>query len=884
MADNNRPVGRKKTYGNGTGGVHKRGEGLGTGPVGSQNGYNGHGNAGSGYQNLGSQKPSGNGRRMNRAAKGGVPMFVIVIIVALYLMKSCGSGTQMALPESGYSNTVESPSSSQQTTQSSASTQGQEAVDWSQYFGNNAPYSGQSTQAASVSSIASNEGKLDTSVASGSRKKYTQIKGDGTDKVTVMIYMCGADLESKSGMATKDLQEMIAGAPNNMNLIVYTGGARKWNNNVISADVNQVYQLQGSGLKRLEENAGNGAMTDPNTLLKFLQYSKKNFPANRYELVFWNHGGGSVSGYGYDEKNPRSGSMTLDQIKQALEASGMKFDFIGFDACLMATLENGLMLADYADYMIASEETEPGLGWYHTNWVKMLDQDPSVPTVKVGKQIVDDFVNVSAQQCRGQKTTLSVVDLAELSNTVPDKFTAFSKSISDLITQKEYKTVSNARSDAREFATTSVIDQIDLVDLANRIGNEEGAALNEALLGSVKYNLTSRNMTNAYGLSIYFPYRKINMVDKAVQTYNLINLDTSYAKAVQEFAHLEASGQVAAGGSSSASPYGSIFGDLGGNYGSLQDLFGGYTTGGSTSTGSGTSSGSGSASGSGSSASYGGGYSSYGDLFGSGSSSSYGTQEMIGTLIGQFLSNGGLDMLTGLTSSNTGFLSDRELSEQDTIDYITENHFDVTNLEWQKDEKGMYTMALPEDQWSLVHDLDLNVFVDDGEGYIDLGLDNTFGFDENGALIGNTDGTWLAIDDQIVHYQHLDTVGDADDYTITGRVPCLLNGERADLLIVFDSDNEAGYIAGATYEYVNGETDTVAKNIESLQPGDTIQYLCDYYSYDGDFQDAYYLGEEQVVDDDMPITNNKIGSPTKVTYRFTDIYNQAYWTPAIEEK
>ncbi|MCR5235609.1 MAG: hypothetical protein K6E34_00220 [Lachnospiraceae bacterium] len=36
------------------------------------------------------------------------------------------------------------------------------------------------------------------------------------------------------------------------------------------------------------------------------------------------------------------------------------FDFIGFDACLMATVETAYMLSPYADYMIASEEFEPG--------------------------------------------------------------------------------------------------------------------------------------------------------------------------------------------------------------------------------------------------------------------------------------------------------------------------------------------------------------------------------------------------------------------------------------------------------------------------------------------------------------------------------------------
>ena len=81
--------------------------------------------------------------------------------------------------------------------------------------------------------------------------------------------------------------------------------------------------------------------------------------------------------------------MTLSQISKALRDGGVKFDFVGFDACLMATAETALMLNPYADYMIASEETEPGIGWYYTNWLTALGSNTSIPTVDLGKKIVD---------------------------------------------------------------------------------------------------------------------------------------------------------------------------------------------------------------------------------------------------------------------------------------------------------------------------------------------------------------------------------------------------------------------------------------------------------------------------------------------------------------
>ncbi|MEE3476996.1 MAG: clostripain-related cysteine peptidase, partial [Candidatus Cryptobacteroides sp.] len=247
----------------------------------------------------------------------------------------------------------------------------------------------------------------------------------------------------------------------------------------------------------LEADMGNSSMTDPSCLSRFIKYCAKNYPANRNMLIFWDHGGGSLSGYGYDELKPSSGSMDLGGINDALSSAGVKFDFIGFDACLMATVETDLMCAEYADYLIASEETEPGLGWYYTNWLSALSDNTSMETIEIGKMIADDFVKVCAKQVAGQKTTLSIVDLAELSQTVGDEFKNFSNSTKDLIKLEQYAKVSQARSNTREFSPSSKLDQVDLVHFAKNVGTDEGNALAETVLSAVKYNRTSSNMVRS---------------------------------------------------------------------------------------------------------------------------------------------------------------------------------------------------------------------------------------------------------------------------------------------------------------------------------------------------------------------------------------------------
>ncbi len=823
MAD--RPVGRKKNVGTGGSGVHKRGDGLGTGPVGSSDGYSSSSSASS----------SGSGAP-HRSSGGRSPLFMIIVLAILLLGGGGGLSSLLGGGGSSYTDTSTSSQYTNTTTQTSSGTTtttgstsaGSTLSSLSQLFGGYGAYSGGSSASAAWSDTA-NTGKLNTSVADSARDKRTVIKGNGEDVITIMVYMCGADLESRSAMATKDIQEMLkADIGDNINLIVYTGGARQWQNNVVSSSTNQIYQIKNGKMSLLKDNVGNLPMTKPSTLSDFIKWTAANYPADRFDLIFWNHGGGSTGGYGYDERFSTAGAMSLAGINTALKDGGVTFDFVGFDTCLMATVENALVVSNYADYLVASEETEPGVGWYYTDWLTALGSNTSMETIQIGKNIIDSFTSACAQTCPGQKTTLSLIDLAELSQTVPQELADFSKNTTEMIKGNEYSSVSTARSSSREFASSSRIDQIDLVDFANRMGTDEAKELAEALKNAIKYNRTSSNMTNAYGLSIYFPYQKTSKVDSMVDTYDAIGMDDEYAKCIENFASMETAGQVAAGGTSSAMP--SLFGELSGQTGSNASA------------------------------------------------------EMITQLLTTFLSSD-FSSVSGLSSSNTGFLG-RSLDVEHAAEYIAANNFDSSALIWTTNDAGEDIISLSESQWSQVKNLTFNMFYDDGEGYVDLGMDNTFEFDEAGNLLAPTDKTWLAIDGQIVAYYVIDVQGDESSYAITGRVPCYLNGERTNLILVFDTDNENGYVAGACTDYKEGETETIAKNITELNEGDTIDFVCDYYGYDKTYQDSYYLGEQMVVSgamSDMVIENLPVGDGTVLeTYCFTDIYGQNYWTPALK--
>ena len=854
----NRPSGRGKKIIGKTDHVQKKEEGLGTGkPVGKDVSY-------SKRRGQGSQGSAQSSGQMNRAVTRGLGGggILILLVVGYFLIKMLGGGAASS-GSSGSSGSGSSSGlnllsgfSSLMGGGSSGSSSGSSGLDLSSVFGG---FSGGGSASTGWDRTA-NVGKLNNDVVSGSRSKYTKLKGNGKDTVTIMLYMCGTDLESKSGMATNDLKEIAAATISpNVNIIVHTGGCKQWKISGISNSVNQIYQLKYDESKKqnvmacLESDFGKDSMVKPSTLTSFIKYCTKNFPADRQMLIFWDHGGGSVSGYGYDEKNSSLGSMGLSGIDTALKNAGTKFDVVGFDACLMATLETGLMLNDYADFMLASEETEPGIGWYYTKWVTALSKNTSISTLDLGKQVIDDFVDECNRRCAGQKTTLSLVDLAELSATAPKSLKDFASSTSKLLSGSDYKQVSDARSATREFASSSKIDQVDLVNLCDKLGTKESKALAEALLSAVKYNKTSSSMSNAYGLSIYFPYQRTSYVKSAVSTYSAIGLGDEYSRCIQQFATLGAGGQASSGG--------------GFDIGSL--------------------------------------------LGGSGSSTGSSGLD-IGSLLGGLIGGRSLDLdLTTATET------------------IEANQFDA-NLNWT-DYEGYQVISLTPEQWSQVHSLKLNVFLNDGEGYINLGLDTQYTLSDDGRLVGEYDCTWVAIgisDDgseenvknvQPVMFNYESELLEGNLLTTTGTVPVLLNGELANLLVEFVDNVSTGEtisakVTGVRYDYGQPTGEDSTPNSEAkgtdLQDGDKIEFVCDYYTLDGEFQDSYVFGDpityrllnagEQFDpngDELSPENPNYVPKGNLIigytdmsdlkndlvaTYLLTDIYNNEYWTAPMK--
>ena len=253
-------------------------------------------------------------------------------------------------------------------------------------------------------------------------KKTSGVEKKG--KKLLAVYMVGSDLESGDMAGTSDLFEMIEGKKNlssdNLEIIIAFGGAAKpgWEgmkiatfDQIIEDSKDKIFgNLKGGYLY----NAPGAHMGDENTLTFYLKFLNEHHTGYQSTfLVLWNHGA-SYFGYGNDE-NFNGDGLTLKEIDHAFaENHKKKFNLIGFDACLMASLEVAEVMKTYTDFLLASEETEPGHGW---NWKEVvLSYGEEKEITKAGERMIDNYILDESHPIQDVGKTLSLADLKHFDN------------------------------------------------------------------------------------------------------------------------------------------------------------------------------------------------------------------------------------------------------------------------------------------------------------------------------------------------------------------------------------------------------------------------------------------------------------------------------------
>lgn len=366
---------------------------------------------------------------------------------------------------------------------------------------------------------------------------------------TVMIYVNGSDLETKAGEASGDIGEMIeSGIGKNVNVIIQTMGTKEWQDYGISSKTSQTYKIENGKLKLIRDDLGQLDCTSAKTLSEFIGFCKSSYPADRYMLIFWDHGGGPVYGFGYDEwQTDENASLTLAEMTAAFsEHNDIRFDLIGMDCCIMASMETLYAFAPYCKYALLSEDFESGLGWSYARWMKHLEEHPGISTPLLGKYIVDDIVKTNEEEYGGDSACLGLFNVS----TAKSLYTAwktYAYKNEDALLNKNYSRPHMAK--GRGFwdlwgfdesdVTLSDYYITDILALVENVDNDsdEAKSLMSALKAAVAYYGHTSDKNELTGLAVSLPYGDTYFYSQLKDVYTDIGFEKEYIDWLGQFVY-----------------------------------------------------------------------------------------------------------------------------------------------------------------------------------------------------------------------------------------------------------------------------------------------------------------------------------------------------------
>jgi Clostripain family len=380
---------------------------------------------------------------------------------------------------------------------------------------------------------------------------------------TWLVYMAGDN--NLEGAGKEDLDEMKeVGSSSELNIIVQ-----------FDTEENKTtrYLVEKNKLTVIDEMPGVNT-GDPKILTDFIKWGTAKYPAQHYMVDVWNHGGGwenLPSDYDYEglraskpalaskikrlrrslfrttienihERSPEERAIAIDvgahdyldnkELRSAvLNAlpNGKKIDILGCDACLMNMIEICYENKDIANFMVGSEETEPGAGWPYNTILKKLSETPQTSPADLAKIITQDYgqyYEKNGSPISDKTATQSALDLNQIeavATSLNELANILIKNIGVIAGQ-----VSLARDKAQKFSEYP--EYVDLISFLNELVKwlpdnqaEAKSAVNKTLAvlsqTSNKFILANStwglNVKRASGVSIYFPSSEQYLTDYA---------------------------------------------------------------------------------------------------------------------------------------------------------------------------------------------------------------------------------------------------------------------------------------------------------------------------------------------------------------------------------
>lgn len=382
-------------------------------------------------------------------------------------------------------------------------------------------------------------------------------------KFTLALHMAADNNLYTAGL--DDINEMEAGlASDDLNIIVLFDGSKQGDSKIykIKRDSNgydrniisEVIDDKGEIIPASKEiDSG-----DPAVFNKFVNWVTKNYASEKNFIEIWNHGSGIYKAKtAVNEKNyPLNGSsfvakpvkdtnssfssnfdrnfnaknnfssksfasddnggeMQLRDLIPAMKIAtgnlGRKVDIFGFDTCLMGHVETAYQLKDYANYLVASEELEPGDGWDYQAWFKALSANPGMSPAQIATSLVETYEKsyMPGGSQSGRDVTLSATDI----NALVDGLVPAINEMADELKGSAKPNVDKVRNVTQMFYNKDCADLGHFVSMMGKEGstkaNKVADEYKKTVLRSAKVGTA---VSNASGLVIYFP--------KSTQYYN----------------------------------------------------------------------------------------------------------------------------------------------------------------------------------------------------------------------------------------------------------------------------------------------------------------------------------------------------------------------------
>lgn len=374
---------------------------------------------------------------------------------------------------------------------------------------------------------------------------------------TVMVYLAGDNNLDSAGVV--DLKEMKkVGSTEQINVIAQFDREGK------DIATNRYYIRKGGTLaKDVVGNLGETNMGNPRVLEDFIKWGIKNYPAEHYLVVVWNHGNGWNDENVYrvarnmmklnikrrgevvlPAKGAQKDSVSIRRIRaiggkkfrhalfhtsivKAITTRGIaydddaqdfldniemkrllastkkilkrKIDILGMDACMMSMAEVVYQLRDSVSLAVGSEEVEPGDGWPYNRILAKLAKKPAMTPNELATTIVNEYVASYPANAGVTQSACNLSKAGLLASAVDQLADVLNSHLSDAAVRA---TVIECRLQTQAYDTP---DYIDLYDFCGLLESKTGFDDIRAACSAVK------NMIQRDGVVIRSGYKGKNV-------------------------------------------------------------------------------------------------------------------------------------------------------------------------------------------------------------------------------------------------------------------------------------------------------------------------------------------------------------------------------------